>query len=55
MSNKDDMSQKKFILIMISGGKGKLHYVKAEPPCNTGNLTIPLFKWHIVIAWYLKG
>lgn len=39
--------------IMICKGNCKLQYIKAEPPCNKGEIDIPLARWRMTIGWQI--
>jgi hypothetical protein len=50
------MSQQKiFAWLMLNRGDTTLRWIRAEPPCNKGEVVIPLRNWHLVIGWQRKG
>jgi hypothetical protein len=41
--------------IMICKGGCRFKYIEAGPPCNKGEINIPIIKWRIVIGWQREG
>ena len=37
--------------LMLIKGKANWKFTKAEPPCNKGEIIIPLHWYHITIGW----
>ena len=42
------------VWIMFCRGTCEFKYIKAEYPCNKGELNIPLKYYHIIIGWQIK-